>query len=337
MKTIPLLLLSFLSLCACSSQKDKIEIYQTKRSNEINVRDRIKEIDMGDVLISRYSGPYILDQYLIIGDYWSKDTVVFIFDKNNFRHICSTALVGPGPDEITGFGSVGINEKEREFYLSDHGKHKIYKYSLDSVLADPQNYKHKVKVDLKERIPTRYVYVNDTLSYGIFMLPYHDHSFDVSIAKWDMTNNTVIPLNYVNLEIKRVRASFAVSLEQEVIVECFSHNDLMTILDLDGNLKYNVYGPDWNNEMTNRRDFFKDVVIAGDKIIASTAFGGAHTSKETLTTAFLVFDLQGNYLHTLETGSDILGFCYDKDNNRLIICFDAEIQYGYLDLSQLEI
>lgn len=337
MKTMSLLLCLLLLLGACSSQKDKREIYQTKRNHEIDVHDRIKEIDMGDVLISRYSGPYILDQYLIIGDYWSKDTLIFIFDKNNFRHIGSTALVGPGPDEITNFGSVGINEEKREFYLTDHGKNKIFLYSLDSVLANPRDYKHKVKADLKERIPTRYIYVNDTLSYGTFMLPYRDRPFDISIAKWNMTNDVVVPLDYMNPEIKRVRVSIAVSLEQGVVVECFAHNDLMTILDLDGRLKCNVYGPDWNNEMSNHRDFFKSVVIAGDKIIASTALGGPHASKEPLTTAFLVFDLQGNYLCTLETGSEILGFCYDQDNDRLIICFNDEIQYGYLELSPLEI
>lgn len=82
MKTIYPFILFLLALCACSSQKDGTEIYQAKRDNKINVRDRIKEIDMGDVLISRYSGPSILDQYLIIGDYWTKDTVVFILDKN---------------------------------------------------------------------------------------------------------------------------------------------------------------------------------------------------------------------------------------------------------------
>ncbi|RHR58869.1 6-bladed beta-propeller [Parabacteroides sp. AF17-28] len=335
MKTIYPFILFLLALCACSSQKDGTEIYQTKRDNKINVRDRIKEIDMGDVLISRYSGPSILDQYLIIGDYWTKDTVVFIFDKNNFRHICSTALKGPGPDEITNFGSVGINEKKREFYLTDHGKKKIFTYSLDSVLADPQNYTHTVKADLGDYIPMRYIYVNDTLSYGTFMWPQPGRPFDVTIAKWNMVTGATTPLNYINPEIKRVRASFAVSLEQNVIVECFSHNDLMTILDLDGNLKYNVYGPDWDNEVSNRRDFFNDVLIAGDKIIAITSLGGSHSSKEALTTTLFVFDLRGKYLQTLEIGYDIEGFCYDKDNNRLIFCFNDEIQYGYLDLKGL--
>lgn len=335
MKTIYPFILLLLALCACSSQKDGTEIYQTKRDNKINVRDRIKEIDMGDVLISRYSGPSILDQYLIIGDYWAKDTVVYIFDKNDFHHICSTALKGPGPDEITNFGSVGINEKKREFYLTDHGKNKLFTYSLDRLLADPQNYTHTVKADLGDYIPMRYIYVNDTLSYGAFMWPQPGRPFDVTIAKWNMVTGATTPLNYINPEIKRVRASFAVSLEQNVIVECFSHNDLMTILDLDGNLKYNVYGPDWNNEVSIRRDFFNDVVIAGDKILAVTSLGNSHDSKEAVTTTLFVFDLRGKYLQTLEIGYDIEGLCYDKDNNRLIFCFNDEIQYGYLDLKGL--
>ena len=51
-----------------------------------------------------------------------------------------------------------------------------------------------------------------------------------------------------------------------------------------------------------------------------------------LGTRFLIFDLNGNYLKTLETDYRIVKFCYDKDNNRLIMSLDDEIQFGYLNL-----
>lgn len=111
-------------------KKVATEVYQNKRDNVVNLHSKVKEIGTEDVLINRYSQPFLLDRYLIIGDYVSKDSLVHIFDKYDFKYICSTAFLGPGPTEITSFGSVCINEDDREFYISDYGKQK---YSLTSL------------------------------------------------------------------------------------------------------------------------------------------------------------------------------------------------------------
>lgn len=49
----------------------------------------------------------------------------------------------------------------------------------------------------------------------------------------------------------------------------------------------------------------------------------------------MVFDLDGNYLKTLDVGYDILSMCYDDEQNRLIMNFNDDIQIGYLDLDDL--
>ena len=127
-KNIYILLLLFVFFSSCT-KKVATEVYQNKRDNVVNLHSKVKEIGTEDVLINRYSQPFLLDRYLIIGDYVSKDSLVHIFDKYDFKYICSTAFLGPGPTEITSFGSVCINEDDREFYISDYGK----QYSLTSL------------------------------------------------------------------------------------------------------------------------------------------------------------------------------------------------------------
>ncbi len=52
-------------------------------------------------------------------------------------------------------------------------------------------------------------------------------------------------------------------------------------------------------------------------------------------TKFLVFDMNGNYIQTIETKCQILNFCYDEKNNRIIMSLDDDMQFAYLDLSGL--
>ena len=91
-----LLLLLFVFFSSCT-KKVATEVYQNKRDNVVNLHSKVKEIGTEDVLINRYSQPFLLDRYLIIGDYVSKDSLVHIFDKYDFKYICSTAFLGPGP------------------------------------------------------------------------------------------------------------------------------------------------------------------------------------------------------------------------------------------------
>ena len=69
-------------------------------------------------------------KYLIISDHRSYDKLIHVFDKNNFNHITSFGYQGEGPSEITVLGHLEFNEKKREIYVADHGKHCILSYNL---------------------------------------------------------------------------------------------------------------------------------------------------------------------------------------------------------------
>jgi hypothetical protein len=116
--------------------------------------------------------------------------------------------------------------------------------------------------------------------------------------------------------------------------------DLISICDLEGNLKYNIYGPGYINDKDKRNSYFKGVEIWGDKIIVSyngdaamifnkkgNPLRGSYSSK------FIIFDQNGDYLQTIDTGSEFSQFCVDNENNRIITYFqERENPLGYFSL-----
>lgn len=151
-----------------------------------------------------------------------------------------------------------------------------------------------------------------------------------------MSTGEIKPMGYtVNPNIKKKRTTFNISMEHSIYVECYGRHDLMTICSLDGNLKYNIYGPNWDTE-THGISHYGPVLFCNNRIVALYS-GDKRFTKEgraSKPTKFIIFDLEGNYLKTLETGYQIVDFCYDKDNHRIIMSMDDDIQFAYLDMEE---
>lgn len=322
--------LFFIAICWSCTQSSDTEKYQKTRDNIINIRDRIKEIEIEDVLIGRISWPHIIDKYLIISDYESPDQQIHLFDKSNFRYLTSTAYKGQGPGEIANIGHIAYDKARRLFYVTDHGKQKIFSFNLDSVLANP-SYMPETKIDIKISLfPDEYQYINDTLCIGRVIEPIGNNDFKPYVGIWNMLTGEIKLMKYEHPDIKKVRFTATVSKEHNMYLVCYSRRDLMTICDLDGNLKYNIYGPKWMSDGAQISHYW-DAKFCGDKIIVAYS-GGDRRTDAYYPTKFLVFNLNGDYLQTLETGYKIVRYCYDQENNRLIICMNDDIQFGYLDL-----
>lgn len=338
MKKTILLLLSAIVCLGCT-QRPGTEKHQKNRDNIINVHDRVVEIELEDVLIGAWGSPYILNEYLIIRDYHSSEKLIHLFDKKNFKYITSTTNKGQGPGEIANIGHIEANEAKRLFYVTDHGKQRIFSYNLDSVLVNP-DYMPEVKMKMNERqFPAKYQYINDTLSYGLIIEPIGNSDFRPTVGQWNMQTGDISLMKYTHPEIEKKRITFAVSAENGIYVECYSHHDLMSICTLDGNLKYNIYGEKWDNQKSNKYLYYDEVEFCKDKIVVSYAHGEDRTLKNrngrtvgASPTQFIIFDLNGDYIQTLETGYNISRFCYDEENNRIILSMDDDIQFGYLDL-----
>lgn len=328
--TIPLCL-SVLYSCTNNSDTEK---HQQQRDNIADVHEQIMEFQTDDILIGSYARLFILDDVLIIGDYKSSDELIHLFNKDSFQHLASTAYLGQGPGEIAVMGHIGIDEKRRKFYVSDHGKQKIFSYDVDSTLTNP-HYMPEVKVEMNMvQFPDRYEYINDTLSFALMIEPTSVSTFNQAVARWNIEAGTFEPMKYQHPAIQKKRISFAVSLERGIYAECYTYHDLMTICTLDGTLICNVYGPAWDATVSNRIKHYEDVVICGDKIVAAYS-GGENFSDARYPTKLLVFNLEGDYLKTLDVGYRITDLCYDKESNRLLMVLNDEIQFGYLSLNNI--
>jgi hypothetical protein len=327
---IPILACLLFAKCSDNNGTEK---RQRSRNEVVDVKSKVKEIVMDDVLIGNWPRLYLSDKYLMISDYKSYDDQIYIFDKNTFQYLKSTAPLGQGPYEITNLGTITVDNKRNNIYVNDNSKYKVFSYNMDSLLSDAY-YLPTIKATFRiEEIPNRYYYINDTLSIGTIVLPTSASTFNLTVGKWNMISGEITPMEYTNPEIKRKRVSLAVSPEHDIYVECYHHNDLMTICTLDGHLKYNIYGPHWNNEDSNRMFYFRGVQFCEDKIVA--AYLNKANDSYLTTTTLMVFDLTGNYIKTLDVGDRIIDFCYDADNNRLLFALDDEIQFGYLPMEGL--
>ena len=147
-------------------------------------------------------------------------------------------------------------------------------------------------------------------------------------------------MQYKHPDVNQKRVNIAAEPKIGKYVECYSSYDLMSIFDFNGSLIYNVYGPNWKNTDRGNRYygkplFCKEHIVAlysGENSVVHDDIKGA---KVNLPTQFLIFDLEGNYQQTIETGYQISDFCYDKDNDRIVMNFDDNIQFGYLDVKKL--
>jgi hypothetical protein len=320
-------------LLANCSGNNGTEKHQRSRNKVVDVKSKVEEIGMEDVLIGNWPRLHLSDKYLMINDYKSYDDQIYIFDKRTFQYLKSTAPLGQGPYEITNLGTITVDNKRNNIYVNDNAKYKVFSYNMDRLLSEA-HYLPTIKTTFRiEKIPRQTYFFDDTLSICQIVLPTSASTFLEAVGKWNMISGEITPMEYTHPEIRRKRISLAVSPEHGMYVEGYHHNDLMTICTLDGHLKYNIYGPHWNNEDSNRMSYFRNVQFCKDKIVAgyiNKDYNGGLT-----TTTLLVFDLTGDYIKTLEVGYRVIDFCYDADNNRLLFAFDDEIQFGYLPMEGL--
>ena len=320
--------------CSGCGSKDPKAKWQKKRANIINVKDDIKEIDTDDVLIGSLAKPYICGKYLAIADYKSSDKKVRLYDLHTLKYVLSFGDIGQGPTEISVLGTVAWNEGDYDLYVTDHGQRRILRYNLDSLLTDSL-YSPTIKLrfgDGNATFPNDYYYINDTLSFGLFIIPMASSSYKWTGGKWNMKTGAMQLIDYVHPADDKKRSSFTFSLQHNTLVECNQRYDLMSLYNLNGELLCNVYGPSWDKK-GDRKAHFKNATVYKDKIIVS--YIGEDWRNNNGARMLHVFDIGGDYLKTLDVGYKINYLCCDEKNGRLIMNLDAEIQFGYLDLDKI--
>lgn len=337
-----LLFVIILLFIICNNcNKNDAEKIQKQRSNVINLSNNIVDIEIEELFGK--SMLYILDDLLIINEISPKgEKGIHLYDKNTFRYITSTGFIGRGPGEIIVPGRIGLDKRNRILWAPDHGSRVLYKFPIDSILMNPM-FKPTVKKDFKEELfIDRFGFLNDSIMLGKGVKITSASTFEMAMAKQNININVIEQFGYEHPEMtgQKSNSFFSMSVENNFYVNCYSRSDLITICDLNGNLKYNIYGPEWVNN-DDKKAYFADVDICSKFIIASYIGINrlnvqGNISRGNSPTKFMIFDFEGNYISTIETGNEFTKFCIDEENKRIIMNFiDKEEALGYIDLAFL--
>ncbi|MDD3743732.1 MAG: hypothetical protein PHX54_08930 [Lentimicrobiaceae bacterium] len=341
MKTRALLLYSFLMfLIGCNTNNaSKTEIVQKHRDIIVDVSESI--VDIKTEILLGSSHLYITDNFLIVAEISPKnDKCIHLFNKNSFEYLSSTGIIGRGPGEITNLGRIGIDENNKILWVVDHGKKVMHKFPLDSILAN-NNFKPTSCLNMNEELLlVDFGFLNDSIVLGRALHPLSHSTFDMTMTKLNVNTNEIERFGYENPECsgKKTIATFSLSVENNFYVNCYDECDLLTICDLDGNVKHNVYGPGWNDKDQDKKAYYFGSDIFNGKIVAAYigylefVFKG-NITRGAAPSTLIVFEKDGRYLKTINTGYEFERFCIDEENKRIIAYFiDREEPLGYFNI-----
>ena len=327
MKEIKLLVFIFqaLLLLISSCKSNSNEEVQTDRNTIIEVEEKLTDIQT-DLIIS---SPllYIISDYLIVLDMKpNSNKGIHLFDKNTFKYITSTGILGQGPGEIIRYGRIGVDNAKKVFWVPDHGKQVLLKFPLDSVLLNPDFKPTESLSLLNDLFIERFNFLNDSIALGKAVNVLSSSSFQMVMAKLNITTNKISKYGYEHPEVvgPKTNSHFALSSLGNFYVNCFVYCDLITICDLNGKLRQNILGFDGLENKDNRKTYFTGVDIFNETIVASyigdegIVLNQFKRQEGNLPTKFLIFSKEGEYLNTLETRHKISSFCIDEKNERII-------------------
>ena len=339
MKNTILLFLILHVLFGCN-ESDKSKTFHEDKSKTINVKDKI--IDIETDLFFGLLHFEISDSLLVISQLDPNvEKGIYLFNKNSLKYLASTGYMGKGPGEIIRCGNSTVNFNSQNIWVDDYGKLVIWKFPIDSVMNNDKFIPTQKMAMNKDIFQITSEFINDSITIGRSCVPTSFHSMDMVNTKRNIYNNKIEKYGYhfPDLKDRESYSEFALSNKHKLYVTCYQFVDLITVCDLNGNLKCNIFGPRWKpKEIPRTRfyynvDLYKDYIIAsylGDKCVLKTAEGGMEYLSAS---KFLVFDINGNYIKTIEVGYQFSAFCVDEDNGRIIVNFEnRKNPLGYFNL-----
>lgn len=336
---VSVIILIFMLVGCKTTNDEKTEKIQKHRGEILDVSDKI--IDINPEILFGNSVLYIIDDILIVNEVSPKgEKGIHLFNKNNFKYITSTGILGRGPGEIASLGGIGIDKSNRILWVQDHGNKVMWKFPLDSVLNN-EMFKPNIKLELNyESFIESFGFLNDSIVLGVAVQILPDYSFVKAMSILNLNTNIIEKYGYTHpIAVgKNSSSEFALSVENNFYVNCYNYNDLITINDVKGNLKFNVYGPEGLNNKDNKKSYFFGVDIIGKDIIASYIgdvglIADENGPKGNTPSKLIVFDMKGNYKKTIETGYKFTYFCVDEENKRIIAYFNSRIvALGYFNV-----
>lgn len=314
-----------LLLGACGN-KGVTEFHETNRDNIIDGTSLIVAIDDNLPPINSFAIPIMAGDTLIIQDYRATDLVYTAYDVNKDRTIGRFGKYGAGPGEVGNPLFSFYNKHGKTLYVGNGTRGKLSSFHLPEAVADST-------CDAVDRLPIDF-------TQGI-LYPYALDESTVLCTTYSDLSSRVSNLSTFNLDTGEFalvdsvalgeRIGIAVSEKDNLIFAVDKLHDIIRILDLHGNARRIVYGPDYDENVEKNDYFFSESEICGDKV--ASIYTGRNSEKYRNT--IILTDLDGNYIKTLHFDDTVHGMQYHGKTGRLYLTTTGEPQIGYIELDKI--
>ena len=271
----------------------------------------------------------------------SSENGIHLFDREDFKHIKSIGVIGKGPGEITRLGwPTNQLDSARKFHMPDHGKFHYWIFDLDSILMVQDYLPQKGPKFREDLFFYDYQMLDDSNAIGAIARVTSQNSFVSVLGRSNIYTGIQTIFDHTGSGCPSAMSNFYFSLtpDGEIYVKSYSHCDLLILGRTNGDLIGTIKGPDWKAATSSSR-YFRQVHATNQYLYAS--FNGAEAGfvnaqgrpESNGNRKFLVFDLKGKYVKTLELGSRFHASVLDKDNGRIIAHFiDRDNPLGYINI-----
>jgi hypothetical protein len=190
--------------------------------------------------------------------------------------------------------------------------------------------------------------INDTMFLAVGVMIRKNSIYAQLLARYNILTKDIEKVSFNSStsveDIKKDASIFYdLSLKDKLIAISYANSDLITILNLKGDVLYNIYGPEWGKNTNGKKTYFGSISITDRYIIASYTgentfffdeFKRPHFSWPK---KFIVFDLKGKYITTIDTKHRMTAWCVDEKNKRIIAYFDdRDVEFGYFNIDFLD-
>lgn len=325
-----------ISLFSCT-QEETTKRFKISDVEPIEINNEIINFETEQLITRPYFS--LLENHLIIQDVSRlTNKFIHIFNKNSLEYLTSIGDIGEGPREFMNSGKIAIGQKANEFWVPDHSKLQVFKIDLDSAILDSE-YKPNFSIPMKnDFFLTRFQFISDSIAIGSGLEVLSPSTFRNSLGIWNIKNDSVGKFGYEhpNLVGERTNAFFSYSKKHQMLALAYSTHDILSVFDMNGNIKFNIIGErEFDNERRSLK-FFDQVIFAENQIVTTylgdsgTVLDEGAAPRGRGPSKFLFFDLEGNLKKVIETNHEVYDFTVDEENQRIFCYFiDREIPIGY--------
>ncbi len=303
---------------------------------------------------AKFAALDVIDQYLIVSDYYPRDRLVHVFNKNSGKKIISFGKVGKGPSELLTSSRKILDPLNRNLWMGDIQRMKLWCFYLDSAISDA-NY-----VPWSIVLPRNIYPILDlsTCRSEYFIIPSlrGDYLYGTYNRKGENTGihgqNQIqggVDIGFIS-DISRINT--LVNPENNRMVVAYRYFDLIEIYDLVSHTPLaEIRGPDHlkknlqikrgreNNNAINAYE----LGMSSDERYFYCLYNGRPTrsGNEGIPDVYYprtihVFDWDGNPVARLILDREICSFALDRERNR-IIAFAVNGPFNFVEYPLPEI